>query len=106
MLCILSGFLRDSVIERDHLFLGGITSSCSCFRPLAFLLSREGLFDALKRFEQFANTLQHSTTCKFVLVLPVTMDHSEDVICQVNIIEGLYHLGELGCMLRVEETGQ
>ena len=61
-----------------------------------FLLCLIGLFDVLKCFEQLANTLQHSASHEFVLVLPVSRDHLEDVTCWVDIVKGLYHLGELG----------
>ncbi len=45
------------------------------------LLGREGLFDALKRFEQFAYTLGDCTAREFLLVLPVPWNHAEDVTC-------------------------
>ena len=51
VLCFLAGLLGDSVAERDHLFLGGTTSSHTSLRPFAFLLGWESLFDALKHVE-------------------------------------------------------
>ncbi len=71
-----------------------------------FLLNWIGIFDALKCFQQLAKTLHHSAAHEFILVLQVSRDHSEDVTYQVSIVEGLYHLGELGCTFQVEKAGQ
>ena len=51
-------------------------------------------------------TLGQSTDRKFVLVLPLPMDHPEDVTHKIRVIEGLYSLGELDGMLGVEQKGQ
>ena len=72
---------------------------------MIILLGWEGLFDALKHLEQFSHTLGHSTAREFVLVLPLPGNHPEDVTCYVGVIKGLYSLGKLGGMLRVEQTG-
>ncbi len=69
---IFVGFLWDLVVERDHPFLGGsTTSNCTGLGPFPFFLCQVSLFDALKHFKQLANTLWHSATSEFVLVLPV-----------------------------------
>ena len=79
MLCNLVELLGNSVVESDHSFLGGTTSSHTCLRPFMLLLSWTGLFDVLKCFDQLANTLQYSAIRELILVLLVSRDHLEDV---------------------------
>jgi hypothetical protein len=51
VLRFLVALFGDLIAERDHTFLGGITSSHASFRPFVILFGWEGLFNALKHLE-------------------------------------------------------
>lgn len=75
--------------ERDYRLLGGVCCLTTSMTSIAFVVSWGGLFNLIEYFQQLPHSLGHCISHKFILVLPVSQGHSQDVTHQVHISNDL-----------------